>query len=235
MRLTSDYHTHTQYSKNNHGKDSVQEMVKIAEEKGIENYGISDHGPKHFLFGIKSKNISKEKAELNALKSQTNLNLFFGIEANLCGKNGEIDLSNEQIKQFDHILVGFHRGVLNNFYSPLRALINPEKQIEISTNAYLNCLDKYKVFAITHPNTYIKVDIAKIAKKAKEKGTYIELNNKHLNFDEKEAKILKDSGCLFLVSSDAHKKENIARVDNVFEFIKKYDIPLDRIVNVEEN
>lgn len=234
MRITGDYHTHTKYSKNNHGKDDIFTMVKTAEEKGLESYGISDHGPKHLLFGIKRKNISKAKKELDNLKKDTKLNLYFSVEANLCKCNGEIDLDRGEIEQLDHLLVGYHRGVINNFYCMVRNLFNPKKQIEINTEAYINCLERYNVFALTHLNTYIKVDLKKVCTKAKEKGTLIELNNKHINFSKEDAKILLDSGVKFLISSDAHKKEDIARFDKVERFIIENNIPLERIVNIAE-
>lgn len=234
MKITGDYHTHSKYSKNNHGKSTIAENVKSAEEKGLSSYGVSDHGPAHYLFGIKRKNIKKAKEELYSLKDKTNLNLFFGVEANLVGKDGRIDLKDEEISLLDNLIVGYHRGTINNIYCPLRNLFCPEKQKQINTEAYLNCLDKYDVAIISHINTYIKVDLEKVCKKAKEKGTLIELNNKHIDFSDEEAKILVESGCNFIVSSDAHKDENVAKVGRVLEFVEKFDIPRDRIVNIDK-
>lgn len=234
MKITGDYHTHSKYSKNNHGKSTIQENVSSAEEKGLVSYGISDHGPAHYLFGIKRKNIKKAKDELENLKDKTQLNLYFGVEANLVGKDGKIDLKEDEISLLDNLIVGYHRGTINNIYCPLRKLFNPEKQKQINTNAYLNCLEKYNVAIISHINTYIKVDIEKVCKKAKEKGTLIELNNKHIDFSEEEAKQLIDSGCQFIVSSDSHRKETVGSVERVYSFIEKYNIPLDRIVNIDK-
>ena len=62
----------------------------------------------------------------------------------------------------------------------------------------------------------------------------IELNNKHIDFSDDEAKQNINSGCNFIVSSDAHRKENVANVSRVLEFIEKYNVPLDRIVNIDK-
>lgn len=234
MILTGDYHTHSKYSKNNHGKSTIKENVESAKQKGLSNYGISDHGPAHFLFGIKRSNIAKAKQEIENLKKTTNLNLYFGIEANLVGKDGKIDLSDKEIAMLDNLIVGYHRGTINNIYCPFRNLFSKAKQKQINTNAYLNLLDRYNVAIISHINTYIDVDILAVCKKAKEKGTLIELNNKHIDFNENQARELIESGCNFIVSSDAHKKEDVGKVDRVFEFIEKYNIPLDRIVNIDK-
>lgn len=234
MRLTGDYHTHSKYSRNNHGKNTIAEMVATAEQKGLSSYGISDHGPAHFLFGIRRKNIDKAKSELESLKKETKLNLFFGIEANLIKKDGGIDLSEQEIEKLDLLLVGYHRGTITNFYSKIRNLFNLKKQKQINTQAYINCLNKYHVDILTHINEYIRVDVEAVARAAKERGTLIELNNKHIRFNAQEAEGLKRSGCKFIISSDAHKKEDIARVDRAMEFVQKYSIDPEKIVNIDK-
>ena len=231
MIITGDYHTHSRYSKLMHGKHSIKDMVEFAEDLGLEGYAVTDHGPKHALFGIKRKNIDKAKAEIEELKHNTKLNLYFGIEANLMKKDGSIDLTDEEISKLDLLIVGYHRGCKNDFVSALR---NKEKQKEINTEAYLNLLDKYNVDIISHLNEYIKVDVFKVASKAKEKGTIIELNNKHIKFNDEEAKALIDSGVSLILSSDAHKKQNIAKFDKVLDFVEKYNIPYERIVNIDK-
>ena len=234
MLVTGDYHTHTKYSKNNHGKNTIQEMVDYAEELGLESYGVSDHGPKHFCFGIKRENIDKAKAEVEEIKKTSKLNVYFGIEANLIGKDGTIDLTEEEISKLDLLLVGYHKGTVTDFVNPFRAMFDAKTQKEINTLAYINCLNKYKVDILTHINEYIKVDVYRVACEARKKGTLIELNNKHIRFTDKEAEDLIKSGCNFIVSSDAHKKKNIARLENVLSFINKYKIPLERIVNIDK-
>lgn len=234
MILTGDYHTHSKYSKNNHGKSTIAENVQSAEEKGLKSYGVSDHGPSHYLFGIKRKNIKIARQELDSLKDKTNVNLFFSIEANLVGKDGRIDIKQKDIDILDYLIVGYHRGTINNIYNPLRKVFNSKKQKQINTNAYINCMEKYPVKIISHINTYIKVDLEKVCKKAKEKSVLIELNNKHIDFSDEEAKVILDSGCKFIVSSDSHKKETVGSVEKVIAFIEKYKVDLDRIVNIDK-
>lgn len=235
MRITGDYHTHSTYSKNHHGKNTIAQMVEYAKELGLESYGVSDHGPGHLFFGIKRENIAKAKSEIEELKKTSPLSLTFGIEANLVGKDGAIDLSDEEISKLDLLLVGYHKGTVTNFYNPFRALFNKDKQKKINTLAYVNCLNRYKVDILTHINEYIKVDVYRVACEAKKKGTLIELNNKHVHcFSDEEARALINSGCDFILSSDAHKKGNIARLDKALEFVEKYKIPHERIVNIDK-
>ncbi len=234
MNITGDYHTHSKYSKNNHGKDTIKDMVDFAEDLGLESYAVTDHGPKHIFFGIKRKNICKARHEVDEINKSSKTKVLLGIEANLVGKDGSIDLSKEEIAKLDLLLVGYHKGTANNFVNLFRCIFTPSRQKEINTMAYINMLNKYKVDIITHLNEYIRVDVYKVAVEAKKHGTLIELNNKHIRFGEKEAKELIESGCNFILSSDAHKKENIAKLDRAIDFVQKYNIPLDRIVNVDK-
>lgn len=231
MNITGDYHTHSRYSKHWHGKHTIADMVSYAENLGLESYAVTDHGPRHAMFGIRRKNIDKAKAEVENLKKTSKINIYFGIEANLMKGDGTIDLSEDEIKKLDLLIVGYHRGCKTDF---VRRSRDKEKQKEINTQAYLNLLDKYKVDIISHLNEYIDVDVFKVTSKAKEKGTIIELNNKHIKFGEAEAKALIDSGVTMILSSDAHKKQNIARFDKALEFVEKYNIPHDRIANIDK-
>ncbi len=61
MKLTADYHIHSTYSKNNHGKSTIEEIVKTSVELGLKEIAITDHGPKHFLYGIKKNKIVEAK------------------------------------------------------------------------------------------------------------------------------------------------------------------------------
>lgn len=230
MQITGDYHTHSKYSKNFHGKNTIAEMVDFAKDLGLVGLAITDHGPRHIFFGIKRKNILKAREEVDDLKKEKNFNVYLGIEANLIKRNGEIDLTEEELKNLDILIVGYHKGTITDFYNPFR---NKEKQKRINTEAYINCLNRYKVDIISHLNEYIKVDVKAVAEVAKERGTIIELNNKHIKFSDEEAKQLIDSGCKFILSSDAHRKENIARFDRALEFVEKYKIDKSRIVNIE--
>ena len=234
MVFTGDYHTHTKYSRFGHGKNTIQEMVKTAEEKGLVSYGISDHGPKHILYKCKPKYFDEIRQQVEEINKTSKVRVYFGIESDLIKKDGTIDLTKEQIEKLDYLVVGYHICAFNNFYCAIRNLFNPKKQKEINTEAYINCLRKYKVKFISHLNEHVRVDVFKVASEAKKQGTAIELNNRHLKFNDKEAQELIDSGCDFILSSDAHSKEKIAKFDNVLAFVEKYNIPKERILNLDK-
>ena len=231
MKFTGDYHTHSKYSRFRHGKNTIQEMASKAEELGLVSYGISDHGPKHLLYKCNPRKFDKIRKQIDEINKTSKTKVYFGIEADLIKKDGTIDLTEEQIKKLDYLVVGYHICAINNFYCPLR---NKEKQKRINTEAYINCLRKYNVKFISHLNEHIKVNVFEVASEAKKQGTAIELNNRHFRFNEQEINELIESGCDFILSSDAHHKDKIAKFDNVLEFVKKYKIPEERILNIDK-
>ncbi|MBQ7452847.1 MAG: PHP domain-containing protein, partial [Clostridia bacterium] len=139
MMIHGDYHTHSTYSKLRHGKNTIAEMVQSAKDKGLENIAITDHGPKHLGFGIKRKNIDKARKEIDSINEKGELEkVYLGIEANLIGKDGKIDLTQEEIDKLDLLIVGFHRGTFNNIVKPFGILPRTKKQIEKQTKAYVD-------------------------------------------------------------------------------------------------
>ena len=67
LKIYADYHTHTYYSD---GKSTIEDNVKIAIARGLKTIGISDHGYKHYYFGVKYDNYAKIRAEIDALKEK---------------------------------------------------------------------------------------------------------------------------------------------------------------------
>ena len=102
MIFTGDYHTHTKYSRFGHGKNSILEMVKKAEEIGLVSYGISDHGPKHILYKCKPKKFEEIRKQVDQINKISKVKVYFGIEADLIKKDGSIDLTEDQIKKLDY-------------------------------------------------------------------------------------------------------------------------------------
>ncbi|MBQ7579192.1 MAG: PHP domain-containing protein [Clostridia bacterium] len=235
--IYGDYHTHSTYSSCHHGKNTIAEMVDSAKTKGLTNLAITDHGPKHVLFGIKRKNIDKARKEIDEINKKLAENdadsslkkVYLGIEANLMSADGSIDLKKEEIDKLDILLVGYHRGTLNSLRKPL---LNDKKQKERYTKAYVNMVYKYDVDIITHPCEYIKVDCKRLAEACAKTDTLIELNTRHFRFTDEDILEMLKTDVKFIISSDAHKKSRIACVDHALAMARKYGLE-DRVVNLD--
>ena len=63
-RMKFDWHTHTTYS---HGKGSVEDNVLEARRKGLESVAITDHGPGHFGYGFRRKDIPAMRRDIDEM------------------------------------------------------------------------------------------------------------------------------------------------------------------------
>ena len=91
MRLTSDFHTHTNYT---HGVGSVEDNVIQAEIVGLDAIAITDHAY-NSKYAIKHGDLEKMRKDIDKIKAQYSPKILLGIEANLIGSNGEIDVDDE--------------------------------------------------------------------------------------------------------------------------------------------
>jgi len=108
-RITADYHTHTRFS---HGKGTIEENVEAARRRGLKKIVISDHGFRHIGIGMSVRDIDKIRYEIERVSSKyKDIEVLMGVEANLIGIDGTIDIPWQYIKDFDIILMGFHKAV----------------------------------------------------------------------------------------------------------------------------
>ena len=233
-----DCHTHTFYSGD--GKGSIEENVKQAVKMGLTKIAITDHGFNHRACGVKREKIKEMRAEVERLKKIYPIEILLGIEANLISYDGDIDLTPEEIKWFDIIIVGIHKTAkaktFKQFFTfVLRNLFwNTKKHTQKITQAYIKALQKYPIDVLVHLHNLVRVDAVEIAKEAVKHNTLIELNNKHMLFTEEEVNKMAALGVGFIIDSDAHTPENVGYCPNVLEFLRNNNVPLNNIVNFKK-
>lgn len=240
MELFADYHTHTIYS---HGKGTIKENVEVAIQKGLKEIAITDHGPSHATYGIKRKNLAKMRYEIDRLNEQyPQIKILLGIEANLIGLDGTIDVNKEELRLIDKLLLGFHNGAVpktirdgnnlyfKNYFSKLFK-INSEICKKRNTDAFILAMKKYNIDILTHPGAKIDIDIKRLAKAAGETDTALEINSSHGNLTVEYAKIAMKENVLFVINSDAHVPNNVGNFSKGIDIAKKAGIPDVRIIN----
>ncbi len=240
-KIIADYHTHTTYS---HGKGSIEDNVKKAINKGLKTIAITDHGSKHFIFGVSEKNLLKQKEEINTiLQKYPDFQLLFGVESNITGIDGGYDITTGFENNFDIILCGFHKPVwadkftdyFDIFYNSYSKLIyNPTKeQIAKNTKAYVNLIKSKPIDIISHINYHLKVNIKEVAKAASDYGVAIEVSSRHSDCTEEDYEALFSSNVMLTLNSDAHKPEDIGKIDKALAIVDKYSVDPKRIINSE--
>lgn len=245
MLLFGDYHTHTKYSRNHHGKGTIEQNVKCAVEKGLKEIGITEHGFNHIFFGVKRHNIKKMRAEIERLQKIYPIKIYLGIEANLISQNGDIDLSDEEQKLFDFVIMGYHKcalpKTLNDYFKFFKKNAKAYKNntytkqiIDANTQAYIKAIKKNRINIISHLGSKMKVDAVEIAKQCIKSGTFVELNGRRICFDNLEMKQMVELGTQFIIDSDAHRPQNVGECNMPTNFVIKNNVPLNLIVNLDK-
>lgn len=193
---------------------------------------------------MKRKDLNEMKKQCEEAEKQTGVKVLLGVEANFISNDGTIDLVEDDFKNLDLIIVGYHRFVkaktikdkfsffIRNNFSKLFPV--SKKKIEKNTEAYIKALKKYKIDIISHLNRAIKVNALKVALAAKDAGTLIELNGKGIFFTDKELIEMAKANVKFILDSDAHSAKRVGEVNNAISLITRLNIPQELIVNLDK-
>jgi|AntRauTorcE11897_2_1112592.scaffolds.fasta_scaffold00019_59 putative hydrolase len=241
MKIYGDYHTHTLYSD---GRGKIEDNVKVAQEKGLKQVAITDHGFSHRLFKVLRKEIPVIRRKIHKLKDKYNVKVLLGVEANLISQDGDIDITKEDEKNLDVILVGYHKVVYAKslkdrfkFFIPNtfgRIFGYTKKTIQRNTQAYLKAIEKNNIDIITHLGYGMKVDCVEVAKQCKKHNTYLELNGKRILFEASMMQKIIDTGVKFIVNSDGHEPKRIGECPLGISYALKYNIPVSQIANINK-
>lgn len=243
MKLFGDYHTHTIYS---HGTGTIRDNVESALKKGLKEIAICDHGPGHYLYGVKKVNLPIMRAEIDKLNEEfcvKGIKVLLGVEANVTGFDGSIDMDEELIKLTDILLLGYHYGVTPSsiknglglyVMNPITKIlpIGRKRALELNTNAFINAINKYPITFITHPGSKAPVDIRELARAAHKVGTALEINSKHSQLSIESIKIAMEEDVEFVVNSDAHSPNDVGEVSAALDRAKAAGLAMNRIRNI---
>lgn len=240
----ADYHTHTINSLNklskreNHGYGTIKENVLVADFKGFTEIGISDHGYKHFPYGINSdiEHFKRTREEIDILNEKfinNNLKVLFGLECNIINFEGEIDIKEYMLEYIDYLNVGIHNGggsITLDIYKKYITRSGNDKFIEATKKA----LNNYNIKVLTHPNEVIKFtneEMIEIGKEALKNNVALEVNSSHEPLSVECLNQLNKIGVMFSVGSDAHKPEKVGNFAKAVVNIKRANINPNKIIN----
>ena len=243
MVIYGDYHTHTIYSsgkhKRKHATGSILENALFVIHKGLKEIAITEHGFSHKLYGLQRKNLEQMRKEINEAKLKTGINILLGIEANIISSEGDVDLTLNDIKNFDFIIVGFHCFAKSKslkeyfkFFLPNILGFKRKKDYKRNTLALLKAMDKYPIDVISHPGVKMPIDFAEVAQQAKKTNTMLEINGKRIAYKENDVITIKNAGAKFIISSDAHSANRVGEVRKPINFAIKNNISNNDIANM---
>lgn len=243
LRLSADMHTHTTFS---HGKNTIEEMVAQARKIGLSAITISDHGRSHPLYGVKPSDFAKMRAIIDALNAKyDDIAIYLSVESNITGRDGTIDIGEEERRYCDWIYAGYHWVYIPARFSDFFTLKLPNYLAHVlpflrnavrraNTRTYLRMMDRYDLKMITHPGDKCPIDIEAVAAKAAEKHVILEINPRHHHLDADELRRVMPYDVMFAINSDAHSVARVADVDKAFATVREAGVPARRIVGCVE-
>ena len=229
--IAFDLHTHTTMS---HGRGTPEENVLFALRQGLSKIAITDHGPAHLSYSI--HNLQAYLAEISRLKAAYagKIEILCGVELNLTSLAGETDLPRELAARFDVQILGYHKLVrMTDFRSQAHFAFRAQSNAACDANtAALEAAITPAITILAHPGQSICVDKTRLATRCAKTGTLFELNSSHGGISACELKQLASTGVRFIVSSDAHRPENVGRAYAALALIKESGIDPAQVVNL---
>lgn len=195
--ILGDGHVHSKYSD---GTASLEEIVRKAENMGLQWVAVCDHSQGlKVAGGVPVQDLLKKKREIEELNRRSKkVKLIFGAEVDILS-DGSLDYPDEVLKEIDFVIAAIHTGFQQT-----------EEQI---TNRLISALKHPLVHAIAHPTGRIlgereayAVNIKKIIETAVHYGKALEINAyyKRLDLDEINARAAKEHGVPLIIGTDAH-------------------------------
>ena len=242
MKINLDLHTHTVYS---HGKGTIEDNAVSAKEKGLYGIAITDHGFSHPAFGMRRRKVAKMREECSLAEQKTGVKVLLGIESNIRGQDGTIDVKEKDYENLDVCLAGVHKFIfyktpcdfnsllLKNMLHDKLKFKASDKLIKYNTRCYINAVKNNPIDVLTHVGFGCVCDAVEVAKACADYGTLFEISSKksHLT-DEEWVKVI-ETGVNFVVDSDAHSVGRIGDCALVEDLFTRVNFPMERIMNID--
>jgi DNA polymerase (family 10) len=195
--LRGDLHTHSLYTD---GRASIAEMVRRAQEIGLEYIAITDHSRRVAMtHGLEPKRLREQRREIDRIRRKlAGITLLHGIEVDIL-EDGTLDLPNEALAELDWVVASVHYKLEHNPAEMTRRL--------------LKAIRNPNVDAIGHPSGRLlghrepsQFDLREILRVAREEGCALEVNSRpdRLDLNDTACMAAKQAGVKLVISSDAH-------------------------------
>lgn len=227
MRDILDVHTHTVAS--GHAYNTMAEMIRAAQEKGLEVYGITEHAPRmpgtcHDFYFHNLKVVERQHGDLE---------LLLGVELNILNEKGQVDLEEPYLGRMDVAIASLHTPCID----PGSREWNTECLIQAMKNPHIN--------VIGHPDDgRYPLDYEAVVQAAKEYHILLEVNNNSLNSksfrqnarenDLEMLRLCKKYQTPVILGSDAHYYKDILNHDLASALLQACDFPESLVVNTDK-
>ena len=227
-----DFHVHTSYSSD--GEGAVASIVEAAEARELAAIAITDHGPE-LSVGISPDKIVPMLQDIELARKNARIPVFIGMEANIVGADGEIDLDGWVVEKLDVVVVGLHK--LGSFG------YQPGELAREYLSAVMNVVERQRVDILAHPFHFHRYlaphlspdEVVEFVKLAAEREVAVELNSKYRVPDENFLRECLREGVKLSIGTDAHTVAEVGRIDWPMAMLRRVgarqeDLILDRFL-----
>jgi DNA polymerase (family X) len=197
--LRGDLHLHTTETD---GKDDLRSMAAGAREAGLEYIAITDHSQALAMAnGLDERRALAFADRIRALDGErTGIRLLAGIECDI-RPDGSLDLADDCLAALDFVVASVHSA------------FNQERQQ--MTDRLLRALENPHVDVLGHPTGRLilrrepyPLDIDAVITAAVRLGVALEINCQvdRLDLSDVHARLARDRGARFVISSDGHSR-----------------------------
>lgn len=224
MKTLLDVHTHTIMS--GHAFSTLQEMVEMASQKGLQILGITEHAPgiPGTCNPIYFKNMHVIPRKIKGV------NLLLGSELNILNTKGELDLNEDLYRILDIRIAGIHQ------------LCWEGGSKEENTAGLVTAIKNPWTHIISHPGDgTAELDFEPVVLAAKESRTLLEINNSSLKPSRGKVmakpnnleilRLCKKYETPVILGSDAHVSYSIGDYEYIWPLLAKTEFPEELIMN----
>jgi DNA polymerase (family 10) len=197
-QLRGDLHTHSHWSAD--GKNTLEEMVLAARDRGYAYYAITDHS--HYL---REGRMEQQAKEIDKLAERAApMKLLKGVEVNIKA-DGTLDVPDDVLAERDWVVASIHTAFDRE---PTERILATMENPHVDVIGHLTG----RKIGKREP---MEIDLERVFATAVETGTFVEINSQpdRLDLRDVNARLAGERGVQIVISSDAHQLKALDYVD----------------------
>ena len=198
--LISELHAHTTESD---GNLSLRQLVKTAQQRGLEVLAVTDHSESSVIAGgLTKEQLRRHAKAVRLLAKDVDLMLLAGSEVDIL-PDGSLDYDDELLAELDLVVASPHASL--------------RQDRKTATERILRAIENPYVHIIGHPTGRkvgrregLPLDIERIVEAAAANGTALEINAnwRRLDLRDSHVRIALEAGCNIAINTDAHSEDD---------------------------
>ena len=198
--MRGDLHMHTVVSD---GRNTLEEMVTAARERGYEYIAITEHSASHgFNNDVQPDELRRHVEHIRGVE-EPGITVLAGTETNVL-PDGSLDYGDDVLEELDWVIASLHTSFRL-----------PESE---QTERVMRAMEHPLVDAIGHPTGRMigrrepyALDLDRVIEKAVETGTFLEINANpnRRDLNDVYARAAAEAGVTLVIDSDAHGADTL--------------------------